>query len=183
MAQPSAQEAARSLMPEVARPSAQEAARQMAPEVSRTTRAVAFGAAEGDVGLGSGTAVDTSSVTTVEQRRREHGNRKRRRCHDGGRYVHDGATARQNPPSPSSLRIDREESLAHHTTREPRNMKGRREEQRRRAHGNRNRRRCHDGSRCAHDGITARQNPPSPSSLRLPSNRSRRTIGTSHADR
>ena len=33
-----------------ARPSAQEAARQIAPEVSRTMRAVAFDAAEGDVG-------------------------------------------------------------------------------------------------------------------------------------
>ena len=33
-----------------ARPSALEAARQITPEVSRTTRAVAFGAAEGGVG-------------------------------------------------------------------------------------------------------------------------------------
>jgi len=62
----------------------------------------------------------------------------------------------------------------------PRNMNGRREEQRRRAHGNQKRHRCHDGSRCVHDVTEARQNPPTPSSLRK---RPRRIIGTSHANR
>ena len=100
-----------------------------------------------------------------EQRRRAHGNRNRRRCHGGSRCVYDGITARQNPPSPSSLRIDREESLAPSTRTDKYELS--KAVAKSRAHGNRKLRRCHDGSRCVHGSITARHNPPSSSSLRI----------------
>jgi hypothetical protein len=63
-----------------------------------------------------------------------------------------------------------------HISREPINMKGRREEQcwalskavaKSRAHGNRKRRRCHDGSRCVHGSITAWHIPSSSISFRI----------------